>query len=160
MKKIKNIWPETKGMSWRGKLYEWWYWFIAWRHPHNILILNRPPTWCDKDELIRLAVFEYLVRFIEDEFAMNRVDWDSDPKHQEAAKALLKAYKWIKEERPKAVEKYETLLHNVFGSISWEELDKISKKDAESVHKAERFYEAKDQEILHLIIQYRSYMWT
>jgi hypothetical protein len=147
-----SIFPETKGISFIYKLQNWWDWLKAWRHPSNILFLDTPPTWCDKDELIRLAVFKLLVDFVEKEEPFKYNDWTTDEGIIKAAEVIKESYKWITKDRAVAKKKYEDKLHK------WAETK--SKKYWNKLLPSEEFVEKRDQEILLKIIEIRGYLWT
>ena len=154
-----SIWPETEGMLLRYKIREWYYWVKSWfKGPHNIIFLNIPPTWCDKDVLMRLVVFKLLVDYVEKERAVTRIVWDSCQEDIDDFNKILKAYKWIKIERDIAVKVYEDELERVYGHKSYR--DPTPAEDMKKVRDAEMYYENKDQDILHDIIAVRRKLWT
>ena len=155
-----SIWPETEGMWFPYKIQEWYYWIIAWfKGPHNIIFLNIPPTWHDKDGLILLAVFKLFVDCVEKEHLVEHWCWNECQQDIDELDKILKAYKWIKTERAIAIKVYDDELDRVYGQQTIKRID-TSSEDIKKVRDAEQYYENKDQEILHDIITIRNRLWT
>jgi hypothetical protein len=170
-----NIFPDTAGMALWYKLGAWLRWLRAWfRGPHNIVFLDIPPTWCDKDEKIRLFVFKMLKDFVEKEKCFEHIEYSTNDIDREVEKKIRATYAWITVDRKKAVAEYEQLLHKVYGHTRFEEtpipgkpdlvelhlVPKVSETDRKSVTAAETYYETRDQEVLLDIMTIRRHLWT
>jgi hypothetical protein len=87
----------------------------------NWLVRKIPKTWTDKDELMRICLFESLIHFVEIEEGVKMFrdsDWTDDIKkgyvtkkyaadHIKWCKKALRLYNYIINERPAIVSKYE-----------------------------------------------------
>ena len=175
---MHNIFPNNEGVKFPYNLQNWYDWIKAWFTVHsNIIILDIPPTWCDKDELIRLSVFKLLVNFVEKEKPNEHVEWSSDEGHKNAQKIFMGSYYWIKTLRPQLEEISDYNLSEwgrLKGNWKWNELpngnseflgfqneETEESKAHNSAHKAlEQIIEETDDKVLVDIIKIRSYLWT
>lgn len=114
-----------------------------------------PNEWMDKDALLELLVFECLVHFVEKEkgFGQSDLDWSKDiesgfisqeyvDRIRRIEGELKHCYNYIKEKRPKMVEKMNATDDGL-------EFDRLEKE----------MYE-EDTFVMNVIIENRGYMWT
>lgn len=111
-----------------------------------------PKTWTDKDDLMRICLFEMLVHFVEEEEGVKlckESDWEEDIKsgyvskkyvkdHVKWCKKVLSLYAYITGERPSIVKKFEQ-------DYSLEIEEELFKKDTAAMVD---------------IVKTRGYMWT
>lgn len=141
--------------------------------------------WCDKDELIRLLLFECLVDYVEGEKCFEVLSWDSAEykawgidgefiaKEKETLKeTILNTYNYIKVKRPQLVKDHEAsypttigpAYKTVNGKIVWTSCEMqygMSFEDAYSENtRLEKLIDELDQKHLHDIIEIRKTLWT
>ena len=118
-----------------------------------------PRTYADVTHLIREVNFALLIEFKE-EADKSCVNWDATPEHKEFKQWLDTACVWITEGQANLANK----INDIYEQVSlipegptfmdkvtplYEEIDRIEKLMADT-----------DNNILHKLIEYRSYMWT
>jgi hypothetical protein len=175
---MHNIFPNNEGVAFPYNLRNWWDWLKAWFTTHsNVIFLDIEPTWCDKNELIRLAVFKLLVDFVEKEKPNEHIEWLSDDGHKNAQTTFMGAYYWIKTLRPQLVEISGYNLSEwgkLKGNWKWKELPngnsefvgfqnketKESKAHYSTHNVLEKVIEETDDKVLTDIIKIRGYLWT
>jgi len=130
--------------------------------------------WCDKDYIILHAVFQILVNFVEQESPDKIVDWNSDPEHKHAWKAIRSLYRWWTQTRPsrkspmdaKGLKKPLMKWKKIPGSENYQLVDYDKNKYAayEAAMKKhwrlEKKWEEEDQRNLHRLIDIRQFLWT
>ena len=135
----------------------------------------------DKVELHKIVAFESIVHFVEKEEAFERIEWSSDPEHEEAAKAFKRAYDTVKLKLPILEKKAKKLwqdpdlnkyFHEDFLVPIPNQKPEINKRymvgDPSSVQKnaldalreTEKEIEELTQEVVEIVAKYREFMWT
>ena len=126
---------------------------------NNLVRGYTPKSEPDTSELIRMYLFNSVVRFIRDENALQEVLWECDLSHISAKQKLISIYNWIVDERPLLVDKINQL-RDSFADIS--EDSPIWKHENEShirdILASEKSMREKDQTILKDIIDLRDYL--
>jgi len=126
---------------------------------NNLVRGYTPKSEPDTSELIRMYLFNSVVRFIRDENALQEVLWECDLSHISAKQKLISIYNWIVDERPLLVDKINQL-RDSFADIS--EDSPIWKHENEShirdILVSEKSMREKDQTILKDIIDLRDYL--
>jgi len=130
--------------------------------------------WYDRCAIILLANFNILVEYMEREHPGDIIAWDSTPEHSAAWKEINELYEWWKRGRKAEHIACSELLDGV--DMSWEKMwkpdpensamyqfqkpqdDEKTKWDAYSAE-SDRL-DAKDQEMLHRLIEVRMNLWT
>ena len=126
---------------------------------NNLMRGYTPKAESDTSELIRLCLFDTVVKFIKDENALQEVLWECDPSHLSAKQKLLSIYNWIVDERPLLVDKIDQL-RDSFPDI--EEDSPLWKLENDNHIKdiltSERSMRDKDQSVLKDIIDLRDFL--
>lgn len=143
-----------------------------------------PNSWKDKPELIRDILFECVAHYVESEKHDFGYDWAEELEKGYLTKEkvrelkhfdmdVMSCYEYIKKERPKYLEQIDDLygkieldFDNMFKKsddhpgyyelVKNENDDKIYKE----IRDIEANVDAKDQEVLHIIINNRQKLWT
>lgn len=123
-----------------------------------------PNSWCDKTELIWTVLRPFIINFIEEERALEVVDWDYLPDQKEFSKNLQKYYLIIKTEIPNLEKELEKEWENISLDTNLDNLNKMTKKDYKEkyrkIDKLEEKIEKLKTEVMIFIISYRQYFWT
>jgi len=130
--------------------------------------------WYDRCGILLLANFNILVDFMENERPGDIIDWYATPEHAAAWEEINRLYNWWKHERKAEHKACFEILKDV--DLSWERMwephetdprlvslkplegDDKAKMDAYSAE-SDRL-DAKDQEMLHRLIEVRMSLWT
>lgn len=74
-----------------------------------------PSSWCDKEELIEICLFEILVNFVEKEKYFNNTDLNLTEKEKQINKEIEFCYKSIKKTLPELQDKIDNLNFKDYG---------------------------------------------
>lgn len=143
-----------------------------------------PKEWCDKPELMRDLLFEFLINYVESENGLqdDQGFWDKEVESghvsKEYADEILKddcnlrfAYDYIKKERPKLEAKRDAAypprrdLEELFVPVegtNWLRMVTTEEEDKayEKVREIESEIDHRDEDVLKIILKYRKIMWT
>lgn len=118
-----------------------------------------PRTYADVTHLIREVNFAFLLEFKE-EADKSYVNWNATPEHKEFKQWLDTACVWIAEGQVNLKNKIEEIYDQVsLISEGSTYTDKVTPLYDE-ISRIEKLMEDTDTNILHKLIEYRSYMWT
>lgn len=150
--------PYTEGLKFIYKIQRWAEWLASWfgynGGPHNVVLLcDLPPTWTDKDEVIRVAVFTLFCEFMEREYDADIVSWKKS-----SQKTLLACRQWIEQERPELVKKLDDLQEKFYGSKNWQ--TQSTREERQVVDELQMHIDDRDKEVLHMIVDVRQELWT
>jgi len=132
-------------------------------------------SWHDSDYKILHGMMSVLVDFVEKEQKI--VDWTTDPEHQKAYDEFMSIYKWWKDypNREKLIndklhEWYDTAHPlgrdelgfnlNIFDSLMSTSKKIEANELSEELHQMEQKLKEEEQEMLHKLINIRSFLWT
>lgn len=149
------------------RAYYWIQHRINPKHKYNTIYLKLKPGYYDPDVRIRHALFEELVRFLDNA----QIDWKATPKHLAVYNSLKEAYDWWIVGRPEMVEAEEKSLM-VWYDYSYGDTDTItamindlgskaeeSKRLLEEHTKIESEIARLDKHYLKIIIDNMDCMW-
>ena len=137
-----------------------------WLFPRQKWLLRDVPNhWSDKKWLSVAVLYTMIVHFIEDEDALNVVNWDSDPEHFAFKQGLIECYRWIKEGRTELLKQIDTELME--GVKSRRHLYKTIGHTIDGYNavygpydQLEKQLEDTDTEMCIWIIKNRAFLWT
>lgn len=79
-----------------------------WLFPRQKWLLRDVPNhWSDKRSLSVTVLYTMIVHFVEEEDALNIINWESDPEHLAFKQGIVKCYKWIKTGRKELLEQID-----------------------------------------------------
>lgn len=136
--------------SWKDKYYSVRNFFFP---RQRWLLKALPKHWTDKDEVIRLCLYQCIVHFIEDEKCFEVIDWNYTAEQQEAKKKILEIYDWIKTGRPKLERDYWNSYPEAGQRGTYDELYK-------EVNRLEALIDIMDTGYLTWIVENRRFLWT
>lgn len=136
--------------SWKDKYYSIRNFFFP---RQRWLLKSLPKHWVDKDEVIRLCLYQCIVNFVEDEKCFEVIDWNYTAEQQEAKKKILEIYDWVKTGRPKLEQDYWDSYPEIGQRGTYDELYK-------EVNRLEALIDIMDTEYLTWIVQNRRFLWT
>lgn len=132
--------------------------------------------WCDRDRLLFESSFQILIDYIEKEKPEERIDWDSDERHQEAWRKIKGLYNWYKLERPLRQDPYDdkNLIHptHQFSKIEGSDLlsftfvhesewaETMWKEALYKSHDMQEAWYNEDTEKMKELADVRSFLWT
>ena len=144
-----------------------------------------PNEWCEKDELIRILLFECLVEYVDGEKCFEVLCWDADEykehfvdaepiikKKENLKKTIQDAYNYIKVERPQLIKDHEASYPTPIGPAFTSTNGKTVWTSCESQYgmsfaeaygenmRLEELIDSLDQKYLHDIIEIRQTLWT
>ncbi len=139
-----------------------------WMFPRQRwLMKNIPNYWVDKDEVLRIAIFNCLVNFVERETPETYTDWTSDDKHKEAWRVIQKCYHYIIKARPELIETIEKTAHDwsqlcFADSEMW--ITKTQTAESEvlfaKLHEQETLLDNLDEKTMIDIVKVRGFLWV
>ena len=168
LKQLQNIW--------------WWIRYRTYKKFH-VVKLDLKPGYHDVDQRLIHANFCLLCEYVEKEEPFDRIDWDSDDHHKNAAKEIKELYKWWKEVYPnydkndplfaddvKAPD-HDSKVHSVDEDgdpLTYEWVDKpgqeeVKKKFHDACMLSHEYEIKKEKEIednMIRLIKIRGYLWT
>ena len=154
----KNVLPEI----WRAHRVLWktpLYWLRTHTvHRYHIIDMRYPKNgykwgWIDRSEAVMFAAFATLVDFVENEYP-GLVDWSY---HQAEHDEFMALYRWWTKERAEEHAAYERFSDEVLHG--WP--DRQPKPDDRArMNEMSEALEAKDQEMLHRLVEVRRILWT
>jgi len=144
----------------------------------TLKIDNMNKDWNDKDQVMIKAVFQILCDFMEQEHPNKVTDYTYNKEHRQRWRELQTLYKYWKIDRPKDQKKIDKLLHmwakkhktkcipkevNINGKIfKCSEMVTLvkAKKEWNRLNKAEKEFDAKEDEMLIRVMKIRRHLWT
>ena len=167
----------------KSKLLTPWFWYVLWAdikyffNPRQKWLTKKIPNhWCDKDELIRIVIFECLVDFVDGEKCFEVICWgenEEDLKHygenwqqvvqekQEEKTKIIKCYNYITKQRSQlAIE-----LDKAYPEFNIDDPFNIQQKQSYletygEVNRIKALIKKLDNETLLTILELRERLWT
>lgn len=148
------------------------FWDRAWKTPlywlrthtynrYHAIDLRFPRNgykwgWIDRNRAVMFAAFAVLVAFVEKEYP-GHVDWDHDDDIKARRDEFMTLYTWWTKERREAHDVHDALMAAAYGV----EADRRP-TDVEfaKLRASEEALDAKDQEMLHRLVNVRESLWT
>jgi hypothetical protein len=168
----RRLRPDGKLNSWRGpSVWRWWteWIYIAkcylWRRWHVVKCPTLWPTYHEPSELILHASMTCLVSFVEEQ--AHQVDWTWNERVAHAKAEMDAIYEWWTvgrhEERARArrlrSEWYEGKFNGGEGG-NVADGSAATGRSAEALRACEEANDAREQEMLHRLINIRMFLWT
>lgn len=125
-------------------------------------------SWSDKTGLIPDFIFGCVIHFVDDEGAFEIIDWNSDPRHKEAAAIIKEVYQYAKHDRNRLEQEYLDALHKwseethmdfTEESLSFKTTPK-SKTLSEKLDEIELLKDKTEKEMLEKTISVYQFLWT
>ncbi len=155
MRSIARIWHKISNA--------WYYWKCRLFRPFNtVRVSTLPPTWVDRDELLLHAAFQVLVDYVEKESPFDIIDWGSSEENTHVRREIEELYRWWTKVRPGRVEPIDKVeAPDLFSPRNPDDPRQIAWKTAcEEQWRLEESWYTEDQDMLHRLVNIRSYLWT
>ena len=150
----------------QSRIRDRWYDLRDRLNPRQKWLLHDVPNhWSDKRTLSVTVLYTMIVHFVEDEDALNVINWDSDSEHLTFKQGLVECYKWIKAGRAELLKQIDTELME--GVKSRRHLYKTIGRNIEGYNavygpydQLEKQLDDTDTEMCIWIIKNRAFLWT
>lgn len=147
-------WPRDRYYDIRNGLF----------HRYDLIRTGLKKTsWWDKDHLMLYGMMNLLVDYVEGEKCFETIVWDQDDVSKDVKAKIEKIYNWWKQ-YPQQLKIEENALHQwceFNRQKNKTETEKISEKRWwDELHELEAKREKEEQEMLHLLIDIRKFLWT
>ena len=151
--------------------------------PHLIKTDLPKSSWYDTDHRMLYGMMKMLVDYVEEEKCFEVIEWNNDERHKEVARKIKKIYNWWKYKYPERQRNIKAYLHGWSARCEYLQKkrgvgtepmdfltflntknnypeDRAERLLSDKLHQEEAYLYAEEQQMLKLLVEIRSYLWT